>query len=103
MKRLAGVPRQSRCGQFGGTDGRAGAGMLGDAGKFLASPFRQAMDQSGRPTTDTPTREALAFGKRWSPNVWYSKLAVDRLLWDKLNVLVDPNYRQSLYPRRAKP
>jgi hypothetical protein len=69
--------------------------MLGDAGKFLASPFRQAMDQSGRPTTDTPTREALAFGKRWSPNVWYSKLAVDRLLWDKLNVLVDPNYRQS--------
>jgi hypothetical protein len=74
--------------------------MVGDAGKFLASPFRQAMDQSGRPTTDTPTREALAFGKRWSPNVWYTKLAVDRLLWDKLNVLVDPNYRQSF--RRAE-
>jgi hypothetical protein len=30
-----------------------------------------------------------------TPNTWYTRLAVDRLLWDKLQTLVDPDYRKS--------
>jgi hypothetical protein len=29
------------------------------------------------------------------PATWWSRLAVDRLIWDKLQTLVDPDYRKS--------
>jgi hypothetical protein len=34
-------------------------------------------------------------GKRYTPGTFYTKLAVDRLLWDNLQQLVDPDYRGS--------
>ena len=75
-------------------------GLIGDTIGLATSPVRAELDDSGRPTRDTFGHEAFAMGKRWSPSTWYTKLAVDRLLWDKLQVLLDPNYRQSF--RRAE-
>jgi hypothetical protein len=75
-------------------------GLIGDVAKTVSSPVRAAMDDKGRPISGTMAHEAFAAGKRWSPNVFYSKLAVDRLIWDKMNVLLDPNYRASF--RRAE-
>ncbi len=75
-------------------------GLAGDVLKLAGAPARAAIDDSGRPTSDTFGHEAFAMGKRWSPSTWYTKLAVDRLLWEKLQILIDPNYRQSF--RRAE-
>jgi len=73
-------------------------GLLGDTANLITSPIRQQLDQTGRQTFG---QQAFAMGKRWTPQTWYTKLAVDRLLWDKIQVLVDPNYRQS-FNRQAK-
>lgn len=71
-------------------------GFLGDAAELAVAPARQEIDPSGRRTAgETFGQQALNMGKRWSPETWYTKLAVDRLLWDKLQVLTDPSYRQS--------
>jgi hypothetical protein len=67
-------------------------GLVGDTASLATSPIRQQLDQTGRQTFGN---QAFQMGKRWTPQTWYSKLAVDRLLWDKMQVLVDPNYRQS--------
>lgn len=39
--------------------------------------------------------EITRIGRRYTPGTWYTKLAVDRLLWDNLQQLVDPDYRGS--------
>jgi len=72
-------------------------GFVGDTAELVASPIRQELDQSGR---QTMSQQAFAMGKRWSPQTFYTKLAVDRLIWDKLQVLADPHYRSSF--RRAE-
>lgn len=69
-------------------------GFLGDAAGLAINPARREFDESGR-SKATFGGDVTAFGRRWSPQTWYTKLAVDRLLWDKLQILVDPNYRQS--------
>ncbi|MDI7862528.1 hypothetical protein MRS76_11205 [Rhizobiaceae bacterium n13] len=44
--------------------------------------------------------------KAWTPgsSLWYSKLATDRLIFDNIQAMIDPNYRQSFarYERRMK-
>lgn len=70
-------------------------GFIGDAAQLAFGPGRRAIDESGRPSKKTEAGEAVAFGRRWSPETWYTKLAVDRLMWDKLQTLVDPDYRGS--------
>ncbi len=44
-------------------------------------------------------REAVNFAKRYNPvpgtNLWYSRLAAERLLFDQTQMLFDPNYEQS--------
>ncbi len=75
-------------------------GMAGDIFSAATSPLRQVLDESGKPTKSTFAKEALQGIQRHSPSTWYTKTAVDRLFWDKLQVLVDPNYRQSF--RRAE-
>ncbi len=76
-------------------------GLVGDVFKLGAAPFRSELyDREGRRATTTTGAEAVGMGRRWGPATWYSKLAVDRLLWDRLQVLLDPNYRQSF--RRAE-
>lgn len=75
-------------------------GFAGDLAGLVANPARREIDESGRPSKATVGSDLTAFGRRWSPQTFYTKLAVDRLFWDKLQVLADPNYRQSF--RRAE-
>lgn len=75
-------------------------GLMGDVSKVISSPIRQTLDESGRPSKNSFAHEAFAAGRRWTPNTWYTKLAVDRMIWDKMQVLADPNYRGSF--RRAE-
>lgn len=35
-------------------------------------------------------REALRFANKYTPDVWYTRLAMDRLVWDTLQKMVDP-------------
>lgn len=71
-------------------------GMAGDAIETAAAPIRQTIDATGKKSAEqTMADNAFRAAKRWTPSTWYSKVATDRLLWDKLQVLVDPNYRQS--------
>jgi hypothetical protein len=72
-------------------------GFAADTARLAFAPLRHELDDTGRQTFG---QEALGMGKRLSPNTWYTKLAVDRLLWDKLQILIDPNYRGSF--RRAE-
>lgn len=79
-------------------------GFVGDVAQMGASPLRGVLDESGHQTKRTFAQEAFGIGKRWSPETWYTKLAVDRMIWDKMQVLVDPHYRQSFnrQEQRAK-
>lgn len=70
-------------------------GAAFDVAGLAINPARRELDESGRHTRATFGGDATQFARRWSPQTWYTKLAVDRLLWDKLQILVDPNYRQS--------
>ncbi|WP_421593074.1 hypothetical protein [Shinella sp. M27] len=44
--------------------------------------------------------------KAWTPgsSLWFSKIATDRILFDQIQTLIDPNYRQALsrYEKRMK-
>jgi hypothetical protein len=75
-------------------------GMAGDIFSAATSPLRQALDESGKPSKATFGKQAVQGIQRHSPSTFYTKLATDRLFWDKLQVLVDPDYRQSF--RRAE-
>jgi hypothetical protein len=89
---------------FGGRDtasklGQAAGpvpGMVVDAIQTAAAPVRQTIDPTGKRGAEQ-TMEDTAFqaAKRWTPSTWYSKLAIDRMIWDKMQIMVDPNYRQS--------
>jgi hypothetical protein len=71
-------------------------GMAVNAIETAAVPIRQTIDPTGKKSAEqTMADNAFQVAKRWTPSTWYSKVATDRLLWDKLQVLVDPNYRQS--------
>jgi hypothetical protein len=69
------------------------AGLGADTLRLASAPLREELDTSGRPKRDTKGREAVYTGSRFTPNTWYTRLAVDRLIWDKLQTLVDPDYR----------
>jgi hypothetical protein len=85
-------------GAIGGAAGGTVGGLVGDIGKAVAAPARHALfDAQGRRATANAQEDMIAAGKRWTPNTWYTKLAVDRFLWDTLQSLVDPNYRQSFH------
>jgi hypothetical protein len=75
-------------------------GMAGDVFSAATSPLRQAMDESGRPTKSTFGKQVVQGVMRHTPSTWYAKAAIDRLITDKLQTLVDPDYRQSF--RRAE-
>jgi len=75
-------------------------GMVGDVLSAATSPLRSALDESGQPSKATFGKQVMQGIQRHSPQTWYTKLAVDRLFWDKLQTLVDPDYRASF--RRAE-
>jgi hypothetical protein len=67
-----------------------------DARRLTFSQARKAYE--GDDTTFGA--EIARFGKRYTPGTWYTKLAVDRLVWDHIQTMIDPDYRQSF--RRAE-
>jgi hypothetical protein len=73
-------------------------GFIGDVASLAVNPARREFDEHGR-SRRTWGSDVSLFSQRWSPNTWYTKLAVDRMLWDKLQMTIDPDYRASF--RRA--
>lgn len=86
-------------GQQGAITGLAGPipGLVGDLTTLVSAPIRAEIQEPGKQTKPSAV---FNIGRRWTPNTWYTKLAVDRLLWDKMQVLLDPDYRASF--RRAE-
>lgn len=70
-------------------------GMAADIFSAATSPLRSALDESGKPSKTTFGKQALLGLQRHSPSTFYTKLAVDRMFWEKLQTLVDPDYRGS--------
>jgi hypothetical protein len=70
-------------------------GMAADIFSAATSPLRSALDESGQPSKTTFGKQALQGLQRHSPSTFYTKLAVDRMIWEKLQTLVDPDYRGS--------
>lgn len=78
--------------------GGAALGPLGGLGTDVVTAIgAAARNRLGGPRTSV--NEVFGAAKRWTPNTWYSKLVVDRIIWEQLQTLLDPNYRQSF--RRA--
>jgi hypothetical protein len=82
----------------------AGAGALGGPTVGLAADIAKAgikigaaplFDKQGRRATTGPLTDTFRTLERWTPNTWYTKLAVDRLFWEQLQALVDPHWRDS--------
>lgn len=71
------------------------AGLVTDAMRLAAAPVREQFDDDQKYHQSTLGRQVINVAKRMTPNTWYTRLAVDRLLWDKLQTLVDPDYRKS--------
>lgn len=85
---------------FGFIGGPVG-GVIADIGQAATSPLRHELfDKEGQRVTAGPASDAFRTLQRWTPNTWYTKLAVDRLFWDQLQTLLDPHYRESF--RRAE-
>jgi hypothetical protein len=92
---------EHRGGAAGGFLGGPVGGVIGDVGQAALSPFkREFFDQHGQRVTSGPATDMFRTLRRWTPATWYTKLAVDRLLWDQMQTLVDPHYRASF--RRAE-
>jgi hypothetical protein len=87
-----------RGGALGGMIGGPVGGVVGDVGKFATSPLRHELfDRNGQRASLGPGSEMFSTLRRWTPETWYTKLAVDRLFWDQLQTLVDPHYRESFH------
>jgi hypothetical protein len=89
---LAEALRGGNPGPWGGLAGGPIGGLATDAITAITAPAKTLIEEPGK-----QTKAGVLFnsGRRWTPNTWYTKLAVDRLLWDKLQVMLDPNYRAS--------
>jgi hypothetical protein len=92
---------EHKAGAAGGFLGGPVGGVIGDVGQAALSPFkREFFDQHGNRATSGPATDMFRTLRRWTPATWYTKLAVDRLLWDQMQTLLDPHYRESF--RRAE-
>lgn len=69
--------------------------MGADVARLATSPIREEFNDDQKVHPSTLGRSIISVAKRNTPNTWYTRLAVDRLLWDKLQTLVDPDYRKS--------
>jgi len=75
---------------------QAGADIV----RLAAAPIREEFADDQAVRRPTAGRQLTSILRRNTPNTWYTRLAVDRLMWDKLQTLVDPDYRGSW--RRAE-
>lgn len=66
-------------------------GVVEDAFKLSSSQVRKLYE--GKDTNFAT--ELTRVGRRYTPGTFYTKLAVDRLLWDNLQEMADPDYRGS--------
>jgi hypothetical protein len=70
----------------------------------LRAGTKNAIDEvRGEPAPEgNPGRAAVRTAKKWIPgsNLWYTRLAVDRLIYDQIQQAVDPQWRDSF--RRMK-
>jgi hypothetical protein len=74
------------------------AEALGPLGGGLEDFFRLTSKQVRKAYEGQDTNfatELVKVGKRYTPGTFYTKTAVDRLLWDNLQELADPDYRGS--------
>jgi hypothetical protein len=65
--------------------------MIGDAANLV-------LGNPGQYYRDEPTRfgrEAVRFANRYTPDLWYTRLATDRLAWDTLQKMADPDYYEA--------
>jgi hypothetical protein len=67
------------------------AGLVEDVTKLSSSQVRKLYE--GKDTN--LATELTRVGRRYTPGTFYTKLAVDRLLWDNIQQLADPDYRGS--------
>jgi hypothetical protein len=66
-------------------------GVIEDTLKLSSSQVRKLYE--GKDTN--LATELTRVGRRYTPGTFYTKLAVDRLLWDNIQTLADPDYRGS--------
>jgi hypothetical protein len=66
-------------------------GIVEDVTKLSSSQIRKLYEGKDSNFATELTR----VGRRYTPGTFYTKLAVDRLLWDNLQQLADPDYRGS--------
>ncbi|QRG09267.1 hypothetical protein EZH22_14010 [Xanthobacter dioxanivorans] len=66
-------------------------GAAEDVARLSSQQLRRLME--GADTTFGA--EAVRTARRYDPSLWYTRLAVDRLLFDQIQTLVDPDYRAS--------
>lgn len=76
------------------------AGTITDAARLAAAPIREEFDESMTNRPSTLGRQLTSVARRNIPNTLYTRLILDRLIWDKLQMLIDPGYRGSF--RRAE-
>jgi len=96
-----------------------GGGMMGDfvnssvsrggqgVTEFLMGPGPSAIVSTADFLKNGFTGKSLAqYMKGWTPgsSLWYTKLATDRLVFDQIQALIDPDYRKSFsrYEKRMK-
>lgn len=81
------------------TDRRGGGLPSAVAGPM----FSDIQDLANLAGSKHPAREALKLAKSQIPgnNIWYTRLAFDRLLTDQIQTMIDPDYQQS-WQRTAK-
>jgi hypothetical protein len=66
-------------------------GFIEDVSRLTFAQSRKAAEGEGT----TLGAEVTRFGRRYTPGTWYTKLAVDRLLWDTIQSAADPGYRSA--------
>jgi phage terminase Nu1 subunit (DNA packaging protein) len=67
------------------------AGIIEDVTKLSSAQVRKVYEGKDSSFATELTR----IGRRYTPGTFYTKLAVDRLLWDNIQHLADPDYRGS--------
>lgn len=71
------------------------AGPIGGVAEDVARLTFGQVRKSFEGNDMTLGAEIARVGKRYTPGTFYTRLAVDRLLWDQLQTLADSDYRGS--------
>ena len=82
---------------------RGGAGVT----EFLGGPGPSAIISTADFLKNGFNGKSLAqYMKGWTPgsSLWYTKLATDRMVFDQIQAMIDPDYRKSFrrYEKRMK-